>query len=661
MATMETTGQQGKGQVKCPRCGRTYDRAPKFCLGCGAGMGKPPAARPKPGFPRGPLIAIIASVVVLLMLAGVITVVLVVFNRPPEVDLPQTVSELKSSTGEAQKYLNDNGRSLSSGRAEDAPIYSVSAVLDTGNNSVSGEETVLFTNRTDSNLEKIIFRVYANIPSVRGEGKVSVTDARADGAEVKATLSDSLLTVMLPKALAPGEETLVSFSFEESLPKVTGGMGLEGLLGESSGGYGVFGHSDNVYSLGYLMPLITRYRDGSWDTRKAPAFGDVADFECAYFNVAVDVPSGYVVAATGTPTGKSSGAGRDVYSFSAGPARDFSVQASPDYKVETRTVGPTLVSSYYIEGSEEMGKEVLEFGCNALSQYSEHLGPYPYTRFNICEAPLGGGAAGMEFTGQIILAEMLYGNLGGDLLPEDLGGEELGDLFDSLLGGLMGDTLEFVTAHEVCHQWWGMAVGGDSIGHPWQDESLTNYCSILYFRWQHGEEAAGEQLEMQLVMPYSTAAALGGGDAVVDAPVDDFESQEQYVAAVYSKGALFWGALEKQMGTEAFEKSLREYYQKYAFKNPSPEDLMDCFKANSSDPAAVDALHQRWIKEKHGDEDISSTLPGMDMFEDLMKDLEDNLDLGPLEDLLEDLLDGGEDDSEGSNTPLPTDEPAKSI
>ncbi len=130
MATMETTGQQGKGQIRCPRCGRTYDRAPKFCLGCGAGMGKPPAARPKPGFPRGPLIAIIASVVVLLMLAGVITVVLVVFNRPPEVDLPQTVSELKSSTGEAQKYLNDNGRSLSSGRAEDAPIYSVSAVLD---------------------------------------------------------------------------------------------------------------------------------------------------------------------------------------------------------------------------------------------------------------------------------------------------------------------------------------------------------------------------------------------------------------------------------------------------------------------------------------------------------------------------------------------------
>jgi len=624
-------------------------------------MGKPPAARPKPGFPRGPLIAIIASMVVLLMLAGVTTAVLVVFNRPPEVDLPQTVSELKSSVNEAEKYLNSKGQALSSGKVENAPIYSVSAVLDTGDNSVSGEETVLFTNRTGDDLKEVMFRVYANSPDVRdvrGKGKVTVTDARADGAEATVKLSDSLLTVKLPEPLEPGGETVISFSFKEPVPEVSGGMGgLEGLLGESSGGYGVFGHSDNVYSLGYLMPIITTYRDGSWDTRKAPAFGDVADFECAYFNVAIDVPSGYVVAATGTPTGKSGGAGRDAYSFSAGPARDFSVQASPDYKVETRTVGSTLVSSYYIEGSEEKGKEVLEFGCNALSQYSKHFGPYPYTRFNICEAPLGGGAAGMEFTGQIMLAEMLYGNLGGDLLPEDLGGEELGDLFDTLLGGLMGDTLEFVTAHEVCHQWWGLCVGSDSIGHPWQDESLTNYCSVLYFRWQHGEEAANEQLEMQLVLPYSTAAALGGGDAVVDTPVDDFESQEQYVAAVYSKGALFFNALEEQMGTEAFENSLSEYYAIFAFENATPDDLMECFKSNSTDPAAVDALHQRWIKEKHGDEDISSTLPGMDLLDNLMKDLEDSLDLGPLEDLLEDLLDGGED----STAPSTTDEPAKSI
>ncbi|MBU4489689.1 MAG: M1 family metallopeptidase, partial [Actinobacteria bacterium] len=646
----------------CPRCGRAYDKAPKFCLGCGAKMSTPPAARPRPGFPRGPLVAIIASVVVLLMLAGGITALVIVLNRPAEVDLPLTVSELKSSIGEAQKYLNEKGRSLSKGRVEDAPIYSVSARLDTGDSSLSGEETVLFTNRTGDSLEEMVFRVYANSPTVRGEGKVSVTDARADGDEAKVKLSDSLLTVTLPETLAPGEETLVSFSFEESVPKVTGGMGgLEGLLGKPSGGYGVFGHSDSVYDLGYLMPIITPYRDGSWDTRKTPSFGDAADFECAYFNVAIDVPSGYVVAATGTPTGKSGGAGRDIYSFSAGPVRDFSVQASPDYKVETKTVGSTLVSSYYVKGSEEKGKEVLEFGCNALTQYSDHFGPYPYTRFNICEAPLSGGAAGMEFTGQIMLAGMLYGNMEEDLLPEDLGGEELGDLMGSLLGGLLGDKLEFVTAHEVCHQWWGMSVGGDSIGHPWQDESLTNYCSVLYFRWQHGEKAANEQLEMQLVMPYSTGALMGGGDAVADTPVDGFESQEQYMAAVYSKGALFFDALEEQMGTEAFEKSLKEYYETYVFLNPTPDDLMNCFKSNSSDPAAVDALHQRWIKEKHGDEDISSTLPGMELFDDLMKDLEDGLDLGPLKDLIEDLMNGGEDNSDGSTAPLPTHEPAKSI
>ena len=659
---MENTSQQGGGQASCPRCGRSYDEAPKFCLGCGAMM-EVATRGPRAGFPRKPLFAIIAAVAVIVLLAGGITAGVVFLDRQPEVKLPRTAAELESSVAGARKFLNEQGESLGMGRVEDASIYSVSAVLDTGGNSVSGEETVLFTNRTGNELGEVVFRVYANSPSVLGTGTpVSIEDATVDGAEAKAALSGSLLTVTLPRTLAPGEETLVSFSFEEQVPEVGGGMGsLEELLGtETSGGYGVFGHSDKVYDLGYLMPLVTSHRDGAWDSREAPSFGDVADFEFAYFNVSIDVPSGYEVAATGNPTGESGGAGRTVYTYAAGPVRDFSVQASPDYKIETRTVGPTLVSSYYLKGSEEMGKKVLGFGCNALDQYSKHFGPYPFKRLNICEAPLSGGAAGMEFTGQIMLAEMLYGDMGGGLIPEDLEGEEmLNDLLDSLVGEVLGDTLEFVTAHEVCHQWWGLTVGSDSIDHPWQDESLTNYCSVLYFRWQHGEEAAEKQLEMELVMPYSTGALLGGGDAVVDTPVDGFESQEQYVSAVYSKGALFFDALEKQMGREAFEKSLREYYQRYAFLNPGPEDLMNSFKDNAGDPAAVAALHQRWIREKHGDEDIASTLPGGDLLQDLMEGFDD-MDLGPLEELMEefmnDLLDGDD-----SSSPFPIEEPEKAI
>lgn len=284
----------------------------------------------------------------------------------------------------------------------------------------------------------------------------------------------------------------------------------------------------------------------------------------------------------------------------------------------------------------------------------------------MCEAALGGAAGGMEYAGQVQIARMLYG-LGGSSsgkAPEslkDLSTDNLNELFNTLGGGLLADALEFTVAHEVCHQWWGLVVGSDSIAHSWQDESLTNYCSVVYFRWQLGEQAAKTQLDTEILLPFSAGSLLDGGDAAVDSPVDSFRSEEQYAVIVYSKGALFFQALEKKMGAAAFVKSLEDYYQKYAFLDAMPDDLVQAFQDNSSDPVAVAALHQRWIKELHVSEDIAATLPGGGLLQDLLKDLPNGqgLDLGPLKDLLKQYLNDEGSGQDGS--PLPSTEPSTVI
>jgi hypothetical protein len=642
------------GGVKCATCGREYAGAvPRFCLTCGTGLadeigrgtagsgkGTSPAGR-RPGRRRGWMIALAILLVVLLVAGGVAGAVLGLRGEKKAAPLPATAAQMKASLPAAQEYLNSHWRSLAPARVKGAPIYSVSAKLDTSNFTLSGTERVLYTNTTSASMNEIVLRVYAQSAVVNpGGAGASVFNVRVGGKQTASAFSGSLLHVVLPSWLKPGEEVLVQMDYSEAIPEIAGGLGgLEQMLGQTTGGgYGVFGHDDTVFDLGYFIPTVTTYGPGGWDTRDVPAIGDVSSYDCAYYNVALDVPSDYVVAMPGVPAGTGGGSGRKVFAFKGGPMRDFSAQASAGYKVAKASVGETTVSAYYLKDAKDNGAKSLSFARSAIEQYNKHFGYYPYVGFNVCEAPLGGGAGGMEFAGQVQIAKLLYGSLGGIMGDQ---GSDLGGLLNSLGGSLLGDMLEFTIAHETCHQWWGLTVGSDSITHPWQDESLTNYCSVLYYRWAHGEAAAKKQLDTQISLPWTVSRFLAsGGDMVVDTPVTGFTNETVYSAVVYSKGALFFQALEKQMGQEAFEKSLKLYYDGWAFRTAGPADLMACFYANGS-ADAIAALHRRWILETHADEDIASTVPGSDMLQDLLKDLPGGLDMNNLQDLLKEFSPGG--------------------
>lgn len=598
----------------------------------------PPAAK-KPGS-RKVLKALIASLVIVLILAGGVIGAVIVFKPGRKaVPLPATAQELRASVAGAEEYLTEDGKILATGRGEGAPIYSVSAKLDVKEQSVSGDELLLYENKTGVALSEVVLRVYANSPVVTAGGTgATISGVTVDGRQAPATMNGSLLRVSLPAQLAQGGEALLKLSYKETIPLINTGLGgLETLMGQQpTGGYGIFGRTDSIYNLGYFIPTMTEYGAGGWEKQEVPAFGDPGDFGVAYYSVSMDVPEGYVVAATGLVAGESASGGRKRYDFRGGPVRDFTAQVGLNYKVSTATVGETTVSSYYSKDSAEGGGKALTFAQNALKQFNTHFGAYPFKRFNVCEAALAGSVGGMEFSGQVQIAQMLY-DLG------SIAGDEAGKLMESLGGNLMADMMEFVVAHETCHEWWGLVVGSDPIRHPWQDESLTNYCTVLYFKWQYGQEAADKQMEMQIKLPYSMGGLLSSGDMAVDSPVTAFTDINQYTAIVYSKGAMFFEVLEQNIGSEAFDKSLQQYYKTNAFRVATPADLVTCFEANSSNAANVAALHRRWIMEEHADEDIAATVPGTDMLNDLMKDLlPPGFDTEQLEEMLKQYMESGE-------------------
>lgn len=639
----------------CPACGNRTRKRDKFCSNCGQDLGKvredkseevsvgepPPSAKTlRAGAQKISPSTIIWLCVAAVALAGIIAGVIFFLHRPPRVEMPKTKEELAKSIGEARLYLTSEGRRLESENlGEGASVYSVSVNLDPAQKFLKGKEYVLFRNNTRGTLREVVFRFYPARPSGSEDEKASISDVEVDGKEAKGTLNGSILKVNLPKPLKEGEDVLISLSFMAEVPEVQpAGIGSS----QPETGYGLFGHGEKTYNLGYSFPIVTSFGDGSWDSREVPPFGDVADFPCAYFSLSIEVPHNYIVAATGKKLDVAKRGGRAAYKFAAGPVRDMAVQASPAYEFSSRKIGETTVTSYFLRGSREAGMNFLDEACKSFEQFSAHFGGYPFKNLNLCEAPLGGGAAGMEFTGQILLCEALYGDselLEGEEVPEMLREFMDKDLFKMLKGlggGVFTKVEEFTIAHEVAHQWWAIAVGNDPIEHPFQDESLANYCAVLYFKWAHGEKEAQRQLQTQIILPYKTFLFLEGGDGVVDSPAPSFKNEEEYIAMVYSKGALFFNELEKRLGEAAFLGGLKNYYLKFAFKSAQPEDLLIAFQTVSSDPGGIAFLWQRWIKEKHGAEDIG----GVESLRDLLEDSSGEFFLpgGPLDDMLKDFF-----------------------
>jgi hypothetical protein len=286
--------------------------------------------------------------------------------------------------------------------------------------------------------------------------------------------------------------------------------------------------------------------------------------------------------------------------------------------------------------------KTLDIAGAALQIYSKRFGAYPYSEFKIVEAPMKGGAGGMEYSRVIGIASMLFGDMGSQLggmvsslglpgadkLLESLGDDTLtggaapaggldeemgaGNPASEMLGGILGQQkdifdslLEETIAHEVAHQWWAIGVGSDSQKHPFVDESLTNWSSMLYFEDRYGAAKAEQMRDLHLRTSFSMGAMLGGGDRPANLPTSAYANNMQYGAVIYGKGALFYDELRKLVGDAAFFGALRDYYAGWNHRIAGPQTLRAVVEAKlPAKRAQIGALYRRWIEEAHGKEDI---------------------------------------------------------
>jgi aminopeptidase N len=429
--------------------------------------------------------------------------------------------------------------------------YTINATIDPDARTIAGRERVEYTNRDTATLDRLYFHLYPNLRDFAGQ--LDITNLLVDGQVVAVAYEEQgyLLRVDLPQPLAPGATAAVAFDFATRAPR-----------NASESFYGAFNREAGVLALASSYPITAIVRGGAWDIARIRDNnqGDFVNSETALYEVTLTAPADWSLVTTGAVVDGRLDGGRQTARIVSGPQRDFMISLTQLQHLAADVDG-TRINSYYRSGHERGGQLALDSAVNSLRAFNARYGRYPLTELDIVEISAS-TFSGVEYPGVILMESGLYAS---------------------------GRGMELTIAHEVGHQWWYSLVGNDVQGAAWIDEALASYSQIVYQEQIHGPEAAERELEV-FRRRYRDAAA-SGRDGVVEQPTSAF--RRNYVALVYGKAVLFFQALREQIGEEAFDRFLHNYYATHRYGYVSGGDLLA--SAEGACGCELDELYHNWI------------------------------------------------------------------
>ncbi len=134
---------------------------------------------------------------------------------------------------------------------------------------------------------------------------------------------------------------------------------------------------------------------------------------------------------------------------------------------------------------------------------------------------------------------------------------------------------EYLTAHELAHQWFGDAVTCKTWNHIWLNEGIGSYADALWEEFKSGGSLADLQDTMAWRRQY-----IGTNSSSVYVPDIELGDEGEIFnpATTYYKGSWAMHMLRRMMGDEAFFTALRAYFAAYEYKAATTEDLQAVFE-----------------------------------------------------------------------------------
>lgn len=448
--------------------------------------------------------------------------------------------------------------------------YTMDLTLDTDTNTIGGRETVVVHNNSNDTWNELCFRDYSSLFTIGGDsgyyadGAVSEISGMKDltknmNLQIKRDSGDvSVVYMSMPVPMKPGESRVISFDFLSYIPVL-----------ESR-----YGYMNGVYNLGNFYPVLAVYEDGAWSTEEYFLWGECFYSVVSDFEVVLTVPHNYDVISSGLSSLYTSSDQEDVWRIDADRVRDFALVIGADYDVASGTANGITINCYYRDGNTEWGEEALEAGITAVEVFSKTFGLYPYPELDIVETYIDAG--GMEYPNLVMINESF-----GNYAEKD-------------------SRLKIYVVHEVAHQWFYGIVGDNQYTEAWLDESFASYSELVYK--ETFLEASEIQYEVDMLEDSMESEGIPNEaeEYYVNKSYSEFDSDQAYTYTVYYRGEVFLYRLREAMGTELFNKALKDYVGRYSLNVAETEDFTAVITEYAGDNEDVKALLAKYIRPDDG-------------------------------------------------------------
>jgi len=269
------------------------------------------------------------------------------------------------------------------------------------------------------------------------------------------SLSDAGLAVDVQTASA------VEVRFTTRAPRVSTGDG---------------GVTDETFTWRFgWFPLLIQSVPGLREQGSTLVAGDTDAFPLVFPRTAIEaritVPEDVVLTAGADEIERADAAEDDdetaTYALrNASPTRSLALTFGADLE-RYLLDGPTPVEVTFRKGHEDEARLLSTYARDILADYASRFGAYWCPILRVVEGTSTDGDA-MSADGIAILSSRFFTHR------------------DILVPGVLHRLTEFVLAHEIAHQWFGMLGGIDLDRDGWLSEGLSQYASVGYFERRYG-------------------------------------------------------------------------------------------------------------------------------------------------------------------------------